>query len=124
MVKVLFFLFFSDRPNCSRPNSNIKKSIFRFFFYFAVPPTPQIRPEDGMSTKKSIVPRLIDFTVAIITCTPVFPLKFYFFEFNNLPLLWMCVMFNDWTKVRLYIRNISSAIFSLFFWDAVLLFSL
>ncbi len=35
------------------------KSHFEIFFYFAAPPTPQKRPEDGMSTKRSIVPRLM-----------------------------------------------------------------
>ncbi len=68
MVKVFFFNIFSDRLFCSRPNSKIKKSIFRFLFYFTLPTTPQKRPEDGMSTKRSIVPRLISAEWCTCTC--------------------------------------------------------
>ncbi len=53
------FFFFFDRLFFFQARLNKKNAIFRFFFYFAVPPTPQKRPEDGMSTKRSIVPRLV-----------------------------------------------------------------
>ncbi len=51
-----FFCLYFFRPTLFfKARLNNKKSIFRIFFYFTVPPTPQKRPEDGMST---IVPRI------------------------------------------------------------------
>ncbi len=47
-----FFLYFF-RPTL------LFKARLKIFFYFTVPPTPKKRPEDGMSTKRSNVPRLI-----------------------------------------------------------------
>ena len=57
MVKYFFFSF-PDRLYSSRADSKIEKPFFDIFFYFTVPRTPQKRPEDEMSTKRSTVPRL------------------------------------------------------------------
>ena len=53
------YLSFSEGLYCTWPDSKVKK-LFLYFFLSYHPPTPQKRPEDGVSTKRSIVDGLRD----------------------------------------------------------------